>query len=178
MAERNRTAVDVEAFQVEPEAANVVQGDGGEGVAHLPQVDVGHAQVGARQCLAGRVHRAGLRERYAGVGMGQDACTHRQCKPPCRRLGAEQYGCRAVRHARRIAGGVNVRNLPQFGLALQAPGVQAVGARFVDGAQHGEFLGRVGLADVFVVVEQHFALGIVYRHHGVGQPALSGCQGA
>ena len=69
-------------------------------------------------------------------------------------------------------------NLPQFGLARQAPVVQAIGAGLVHRAQRGEFLQVVASADVFVVVQQQLALGVQHRHHGAGQPPGAGRQRA
>jgi hypothetical protein len=96
------------------EVADELLGDDGEGLVDLPQVDVVEREAGLGQHLAGRRHRRVEHQRgaVAHVGHGDDAGARLEAVGLLGVVGrGQQHGGRAVDHARRVAGVVDVLDL-------------------------------------------------------------------
>src|SRR6185312_5273298 len=162
VAHGDRAAVDVEPLVVDAEVALEFQGDGGERLVDLPQVDVRRRQTGGVQELAGGgggacEHDGRVR---AGNGGGGDPGTRGQGGP--------------VDDARGVPTGVHVVDLLHPVVLLQGDGVEPAvlphGSE--GGAQPGEGLHGGAAADVLVVVQDDQAVLVADRDDGPGEVAF------
>ena len=157
MAERDRAAVDVHLVLVHAEHAHGVEGNRGESLVDLEQVDVIDREArlleGLLSGVGGRPGQVGKLVRHRGLGhhRGQRLAPVALCPL----LAGEHQGAGAVVHARGIAGGV-------VALLVERPG------------QRGQLLERRLPARALIDLDGRVALLRLHRdrHDLLGQPAL------
>src|SRR5262245_9962273 len=156
VAERDRPAVDVDVVLFDAEHAHRVEGDRGEGLVDLPEVDVLGALADLLQRLLGGVGR-GFRQVGEVVGdraVGEHASQRRAAFLLRPLGGGDDYRPSPVVDPRRVAGGVG-------------------GVLATDRPQAGERLDRGLGTDRLVGLDRVLALARLDRHTGdlVGQAA-------
>src|SRR2546428_2851347 len=118
VAERDPPAIHVDALGIEIELAHRLQHHRGERFVDLPEVDVARAHSGETQCLL--AHRRRSREHDDGIaaqrGHGADARPGKRAGLADIPLRRDEQRAGAVRDPARVAGGVDVTDLPCLGV--------------------------------------------------------------